>query len=179
MRHVLAALSVLALSACYTASPNIVHPYEAQQLSQVFDATVIGVRPITIDGTQSGIGAGAGAIAGGVAGANVGGGSGAIVGSVLGAVIGGVVGNSVERGVTQQNGVELLLQMRNGERRSVVQAADNDNWVVGEPVLVVVSAGRTRVTRAPQAYAPAPQGYPPPPPAPTYPSSGPVPPPHS
>jgi outer membrane lipoprotein SlyB len=176
MRHVLAALSAAALTACVTANPNVVQPWEAQRMSQVYDGTVLSVRPITIDGTQSGIGAGAGAIAGGVAGSNVGGGNGAFVGSVIGAVLGGVIGNSVERGATQQNGVEILVQMRNGERRSVIQAASTDNWAVGDPVVLVTTAGRTRVTRPPQAYEPAPQGYPPLQPAPAYPPSGPVPP---
>jgi outer membrane lipoprotein SlyB len=176
MRHVLAALSVLALSACYTASPNVVQPYQAQVMSSVIDGTVLSVRPITIDGSQSGVGAFAGSVAGGVAGANVGGGSGAIVGSVIGAVLGGVVGNSVERGATQQNGVEIMIQLRNGERRAVVQSAGPDIFAVGDQVVLVTSAGRTRVTHSPQAYEPVPQGYPAPQPAPAYPPSGPVPP---
>ena len=177
MRHVFTALAVVTLAGCYTANPNVVQPYQAQQMSTVLDGTVLSVRPITIDGSQSGIGASAGAIAGGVAGASVGGGSGTIVGSVVGAVLGGVIGNSVERGTTQQNGVEILVQLRNGERRSVIQGAAGDTWAVGEPVVLVVSAGgHTRVTHAPHAYEPAPQGYPAPPPEPAYPSSGAVPP---
>ena len=104
---------------------------------------------------------------------------------LLGAVLGGVVGNAVERGATQQNGVELLLQMRNGERRSIVQANGNEGWMIGEPVVLVSTGGRTRVTRAPQATPqaapqPVPQAYPAPetmpPPLPVYPQSGPVPP---
>jgi outer membrane lipoprotein SlyB len=176
MRHLFTALAVVALAACATANPNVVQPYQAQRMSTVLDGTVLSVRPVTIDGSQSGIGAGAGAIAGGVAGSTVGGGNGTIVGSVIGAVIGGVVGNAVERNATQQNGVEILVQMRNGERRSVIQAASADAWAIGEPVVLVTTAGRTRVTRAPQAYEPAPQGYPAPQPAPVYPPSGPVPP---
>jgi outer membrane lipoprotein SlyB len=176
MRNVLAALSVVALAACVTASPDVVQPYQAQRMSQVLDGTVLSVRPITIDGTQSGIGAGAGAITGGIAGSNVGGGNGAVVGSVIGAVIGGVIGNSVERGATQQNGVEIMVQLRNGERRAVVQAAGNETWAVGQPVVLVTSAGRTRVTHAPQVYEPAPPPADQPPPAPVYPPSGAVPP---
>ena len=129
------------------------------------------MRPVTIDGSQSGIGAGAGAITGGIAGSTVGGGSGSAVATILGAVVGGVVGNAVERGTTQQNGVEILVQLRNGERRSIIQASTSDNWAVGEPVVLVTTGGRARVTRAPQAYQPAPDGYPAPPPA--YPSVGP------
>ncbi len=111
-------------------------------MSQVYDATVLSVRPVTIDGSQSGIGAGAGAIAGGVAGSNVGGGSGTIVGSVIGAVIGGVVGNAVERGATTQNGVEIIVQLRNGQRRAIVQGATPDVFAPGDPVILVVTGGQ-------------------------------------
>ena len=95
-----------------------------------------------------------------------------------------MIGNAVERSATTQNGVELLLQMRNGERRSIVQANGNEGWIVGEPVVLVTTGGRTRVTRAPQVGPrcpvprrrryPAPEQMPPP--VPVYPQSGPVPP---
>ena len=179
MRHLLTAMtvaSVAALAACQTASPDVVQMNQAQRMSQVLDGTVLSVRPITIDGSQSGVGAGAGAITGGIVGSTVGGGTGAAIATVLGAVVGGVAGNAVERGSTKQNGVEILIQLRNGERRAVVQAVGNDTWVVGEPVVLVTSSGRTRVTRAPQSYQPTPAVYPAPPPPPDYPQSGPVPP---
>jgi outer membrane lipoprotein SlyB len=175
MKHVLSALAVAALAACTTASPDVVRPYETQRMSQVYDATVLSVRPVMIDGSQSGIGAGAGAITGGIAGSAVGGGNGSVIASVLGAVVGGVVGNAVERNATRQDAVEILVQLRNGERRAVVQANGNEGWAVGEPVVLVTTAGRTRVSRAPQAYQ-APAAYPAPQPVPVYPPSGPVPP---
>ncbi|HZV93644.1 MAG TPA: glycine zipper 2TM domain-containing protein [Caldimonas sp.] len=176
MKAVVIALAVGALSACATQSPDVVRPYEAQRMSQVYDATVLSVRPVTIQGQQSGIGAGAGAVTGAVAGSTIGGHRDSIVGGVLGAVVGGVIGNAVERGATQQNAVEILVQLRNGERRAIVQANGNEGWSVGEPVVLVTTDGRTRVTRAPQVYPAAPQGYPPLPPPPVYPPSGPVPP---
>ncbi len=176
MKHLLTALAVAALAGCATSNPDVVPRYGAQRMSQVYDATVLSVRPVVIDGSQSGIGAGAGAIAGGVAGSNVGGGGGSVVGTVIGAVVGGVVGNAVERGTTQEKAVEILVQLRNGERRSVIQGLGNDNWAVGEPVVLVMTGGRARVTRSPQAYQPAPDAYPAPQPVPAYPPSGPVPP---
>jgi outer membrane lipoprotein SlyB len=115
-------------------------------------------------------------VAGGVAGSSIGGYRDSAVGGVLGAVVGGVIGNAVERNATRENAVEILVQLRNGERRAIVQANGNEGWAVGEPVVLVTTGGRTRVTRAPQAYQPAPQNYPAPPPAPAYPPSGPVPP---
>jgi outer membrane lipoprotein SlyB len=177
MKHVLIAIAVAALAACTTASPDVVRPYEAQRMSQVYDATVLSVRPVTVEGSQSGVGTVAGAVAGGVAGSSIGGYRDSAVGGVLGAVVGGVIGNAVERNATRENAVEILVQLRNGERRAIVQANGNEGWAVGEPVVLVTTGGRTRVARAPQAYQPAPPGYPaPPPPAPVYPPSGPVPP---
>ena len=173
MRVVLSALLVASLTACATHSPDVIHPYEAQRMAVLSDATILSVRPVTIDGAQSGLGAGVGAMAGGIAAANAASYQNSWAAGLLGAVLGGVIGNAMERGATQQNGVELLLQMRNGERRSIVQANGNEGWTVGEPVVLVTTGGRARVTRAPQAY-PAPE--PMPQPLPVYPQSGPVPP---
>ena len=187
MKVVLSAVLVASLTGCATYHPDVIHPYEAQRMSYLSDATVLSVRPVTIDGMQTGVGASVGAIAGGVAAANAASYHNAGWAGLLGAVVGGVFGNAVERSATTQNGVELLLQMRNGERRSIVQANGNEGWMVGEPVVLVTTGGRTRVTRAPQVGAqpvpqayPAPQGYPVPQampaPVPVYPQSGPVPP---
>ena len=178
MKVLLSALVVASLAGCATYNPDVYHPYEAQRMSYLSDATVLSVRPVTIDGYQTGAGAGVGAIVGSVAAANAASYHNAGWAGLLGFVVGGVVGNAMERGATTQNGVELLLQMRNGERRSIVQADGNEGWAVGEPVVLVTTAGRTRVTRAAPVPAQPAQGYPAPigaqqPPA--YPQSGPVP----
>jgi len=147
------------LAACATSSPDIVHPYEAQRMSQVYDATVLSIRPVTVDGSQSGIGAGAGAVVGGIAGSSTvghGGSPESAIAGVLGAVVGGVVGNAVERGATKQNAVEIIVQLRNGERRAIVQAQGAEPIAPGDAVLLVTTGGRTRVTRAPPVY-PAPR----------------------
>ena len=47
MRQLLTALSVAALAACTTSNPDVVRRYETQRLSQVYDATVLSVRPVT------------------------------------------------------------------------------------------------------------------------------------
>jgi len=193
MKQLLTAVSVAMLAACTTSNPDVVRRYETQRLSQVHDATVLSVRPVTVEGSQSGIGAGAGAVAGGVAGSSIGGHREGLVGGVLGAVVGGVIGNAVERGTTRENAVEIVVQLRNGERRAIVQAVGNETYAPGDPVVLVTTAGRTRIARAPQAGAPvypapaaypaqptypAPAGYPNAPvtPVPVYPPSGPVPP---
>ena len=59
------------LAACSTTSPDVVSRQDAQRLANVQDATVLAVRPVRVDGSQSGGGALAGGVVGGVAGAYV------------------------------------------------------------------------------------------------------------
>ncbi|MDP2007463.1 MAG: glycine zipper 2TM domain-containing protein [Rubrivivax sp.] len=147
--------SVLALAACSTTSPDVVSRNEAQRLSTVVDAVVLSSRPVVVDGQQSGIGAAAGGVAGGVAGASVGGSREAVVVGILGAVVGGVIGNAVERSSTREEAVEILVQLKNGDRRSVVQARAAETFNAGDPVILVTTGGRVRVTKAPVMAAPA------------------------
>jgi hypothetical protein len=67
MNKLLIAVAVAAtLSACATSSPDVVSRNEAQRLSQIQDATVLSVRPVVIDGSQSGAGAVTGGVVGGI-----------------------------------------------------------------------------------------------------------------
>ncbi len=140
----------LALAACSTTSPDVVQRSDAQRLSTVMDATVLSVRPVTVDGSQSGVGSVAGGLVGGVAGASVGGRREGIIVGVLGAVAGAVAGNAIERSATREEAVEILLQLRNGERRAIVQARGNETLQAGDAVILVTTGGKARVTRAPR-----------------------------
>ncbi|MFT3957367.1 MAG: glycine zipper 2TM domain-containing protein [Piscinibacter sp.] len=154
MKKTLLALAVVSLAACSTTSPDVIQRGDAQRMSQVQDATVLSVRSVTVEGNQSGVGATAGGVAGAVAGSSVGGRREAVVVGVLGAVAGAVVGNAVERAGTREDAVEILLQLRNGERKAIVQAKGNETLNPGDAVILVTTGGKTRVTRAP-AVAPA------------------------
>ena len=155
MKKLIITTSLLALAACSTSSPDMVQRNDAQRMSQVQDATVLSVRAVTVDGSQSGVGAATGAVIGGVAGSTVGGSREGIIVGVLGAVLGGVIGNAAERSGTREDAVEVLVQLRNGERRSVVQARGNEMLAPGEPVILTTTGGKTRVTRAPRVVYPA------------------------
>ena len=157
MKKLLLAALILSLAACATSNPDVIQRGEAQQLSQVQDGTVLSIRPVTVDGSQSGIGTVAGGVIGGVAGSSVGGSRESVAVGVLGAVLGGVIGNAAERAGTRENAVELLIQLRNGERRAIVQAIGGETIVPGDAVVLVTTGGRTRVTRAPQPLAPVPR----------------------
>ncbi len=143
------ACAVLALAACSTTSPDVVQRGDAQRMSRVQDATVLSVRPVTVDGSQSGIGAATGGVIGGVAGSSVGGHREGIVVGVLGAVVGGMIGNAAERAGTREEAIEILVQLRSGERRAIVQAVGSEYLRAGDAVVLVTTGGKTRVTRAP------------------------------
>ena len=152
MKHtLLAACTSAVLLGCSTTSPDVVQRADAQRLAQVQDATVLSVRPVTVDGTQTGIGATAGGVIGGVAGSSVGGSRESIVVGVLGAVAGSVIGNTFERMGTREDAVEIIVQMTNGQRRSIVQAKGEQVLRPGDAVVLVTTGGKTRVTRAPSA----------------------------
>lgn len=151
MKKLLIAALVASLAACATSSPDVIQRGDAQRMSQVQDATVLSVRPVTVEGSQSGVGAATGGVIGGVAGSSIGGRRDSIVTGVLGAVAGGVIGNLAERSGTRENAVEILVQLRNGERRAIVQAQGNEVLYPGDPVVLVTSGGKTRVTRAPRS----------------------------
>lgn len=139
----------LALSACSTTSPDVVQRGDAQRLSQVQDATVLSSRPVTVDGSQSGIGGVAGGVTGAIAGSSVGGRREGQVVGVLGAVAGAVIGNAIERSATKEDALEIIVQLRNGERRAIIQAKGHESFNSGDPVVLVTTGGKTRVTRAP------------------------------
>jgi outer membrane lipoprotein SlyB len=157
MKSLLLVVAVTALAACTTTSPDVIGRDEAQRLSQVQDATVLSVRAVVVEGQQSGAGGTTGAVVGGVAGASVGGQRETVIVGVIGAVAGAVVGNAVERYGTREDAVEILVQLKNGERRSIVQAKGSEVLAPGEAVILVTTGGKTRVMRSPPVGA-APKG---------------------
>ncbi len=159
MKRTLTVLSLAAiLGACATSSPDVISRQDAQRMSSIVDATVLAVRPVVVDGSQSGGGAMAGGVVGGIAGSSVGGRrEGAVIG-VLGAVAGAVLGNAIERNATKEESLEIMVQLKNGERRSIVQARGNETFAPGDAVIIVTTGSKVRVSRNPAAapYGPAP-----------------------
>jgi outer membrane lipoprotein SlyB len=154
-RNTLVAAAVAAFVACSTTSPDVIQRSDAQRLSQVQDATVLSVRPVIVEGSQSGAGAATGGVLGGLAGSSHSSGREQAALGIVGAVAGAVIGHAVERGATREKAVELLLQMRSGERRAIVQAAAGEAFQPGDAVILVSSGGKTRVTKAPPGTVPA------------------------
>lgn len=155
-RPLIVLAAAAALAACTTStSPDVINRQEAQYLSTVIDAVVLTTRAVTVDGTQSGIGAMTGSVMGGIAGSNVGGYRDAAVVGMIGAVLGGLIGNAAERASTKEEAIEILMQLRNGERRSVVQARSTEAFAPGDSVILITTGRRVRVTKAPVVIMPA------------------------
>ncbi len=141
----------VALGACASSSPDVIQRGDAQRLAQVQDGVVLSVRNVVVDGSQTG----AGAAVGGVVGA-IGGYSGSSVSreaqvlGVLAGVAGAAAGNAIERFATKEDAVEILVQLKGGDRRAIVQAKGGEQLAAGDPVILVTTSGKVRVTKAPK-----------------------------
>lgn len=150
-QNVSAVTLALALGACASSSPDVIQRGDAQRLSRVEDGVVLSVRAVTVDGSQSGIGAAVGGVTGAVAGATRGGSSAEsnVIGLLVG-VAGAAAGNTIERMATREEANELLIQLKGGERRAVVQAKGAEELAPGDAVILVTTGGKVRVTKAPK-----------------------------
>ena len=155
MRQLLSAgvsvLLALTLGACATSSPDVIQRGDAQRMSLVEDGVVLSVRNVVVDGSQSGIGAAVGGVTGAVAGASRGGSNAEsnVIGLLVG-VAGAAAGNAIERMATREEAVEVLVQLKGGERRAVVQAKGEQTLVPGDAVILVTTGGKVRITKAPR-----------------------------
>jgi outer membrane lipoprotein SlyB len=138
--------SAAILGGCATSkSGDVYSREEALKEQSVRLATIESVRPVTIQGTRSGIGAASGAVVGGVAGSGVGQNRGSSIAGVLGAVGGGVAGQALEEGATRKPGVEITVRLENGELRAIVQE-ESDKFIAGQKVRLLTAGGVTRVS---------------------------------
>ncbi len=141
----LGSLAVIAGCANPSASSSVYTYGQAQQEQIVRLGTVVAVRPVTIQNDRSsGGGMVAGGALGGVAGNAVGGGSGRAIATVGGAILGGLLGNTIENQVGKTQGLEITVQLDNGETRVIAQAADVA-ISSGQRVRIISGQGPTRV----------------------------------
>lgn len=142
---------VAVLGGCASSSPDVISRGEAQRMAQVEDAVVLSVRTVTVDGSQSGIGAAVGGVTGAIGGFS---GSGvqreAQVLGVLVGVAGAAAGNAIERMATREEAYEVLVQLKGGERRAIVQAKGSEKLEPGDAVLIITSGGKIRIAKAPK-----------------------------
>lgn len=149
-----AVAAVALLGGCASTDPDLRSRPEAMQMARVQDGTLLAVRKVKLDGHQSGLGATVGSVAGGVAGSSVGGNRESVVFATLGAVLGGVIGHAIERSGGRDEALELIVQLRNGERVAIVQSQGDEAFKPGDAVMVITSGRSARVARALPQVAP-------------------------
>jgi outer membrane lipoprotein SlyB len=138
-RKDLVVLLLVVFMACGCASntsSNVYSRQEAQKAQRVDEGEVIFVREVTIEGSKSGLGGFAGGVMGFAIGGTVGGGSGRGVARAAGAVGGAAAGAAVEEKSTRETGLEITVQLDNGEVVAIVQGAD-EQFDVGDTVKVL------------------------------------------
>lgn len=152
-RHldILAAGAIIGLAAMLagcanpTASSRVYTFDQAQRAQTVTLGYVIGVRPVTIQASQtSGMGVIAGGALGAVTGSAIGGGSGRRITTVGGAVGGAMAGNAIENASTRRQGLEITIRLDSGDVRVITQEADVP-ISTGQRVQVVTQGGVSRV----------------------------------
>lgn len=117
----------------------------ARQPQTVQYATIVAIKPVTIEGTDGSAGSLGGGLLGAAVGSNVGGGGGRLVGAAAGAIVGAVAGSAVEHSATTRHGIEITVQYENGAQQAIVQEQGNDNFAIGQQVKILSGAGTTRV----------------------------------
>lgn len=137
----------LVLSACVNSrSPDVYSPQQAQRAYQVYDATILELRVVKISGESTRVGTLGGAWIGSTAARSAGGGRGSRILGAVGGVAGAVIGRSTERELTADEGLEILLQLDNGDTVAVVQGGDMP-FAVGEQVRVLRDGASARVIK--------------------------------
>jgi outer membrane lipoprotein SlyB len=108
---------------------------------------VVAVRGVDIRPGQTRVGTVTGALLGGLGGSQIGGGSVAnAAGAVGGAVLGGMAGSAIQ-GSRTTAGVEITIELDDGQTVAIVQPGDPRDFRVGDRVRVTGTADNARVTR--------------------------------
>lgn len=120
---------------------------QARTAQNVEFGQVESVREVQIEGTKSGVGTLAGGAIGGVLGNEVGAGTGRTLATIGVGLAGAVAGSAIEEGVTRQPGLEITVNLDNGQTLAITQAAD-ESFVAGDRVRVLTDReGTARVVR--------------------------------
>ena len=142
---------VFLLSGCASSLEGGVYSRdEARQTQTVEYGQIDEVRPVIIEGAQSGIGAAVGGATGAIAGAGVSSGDReSRLGAVLIGAAGAVVGDRIEESMTRTQGLEMIVTLDSGRVVSVVQEVSTvDEFAPGQRVKLLGSGRNQRVSPA-------------------------------
>ncbi|MGH8192986.1 MAG: hypothetical protein ACREQ8_01115 [Woeseiaceae bacterium] len=133
------AIAVIASACAYSASGQSYPRHETRVAYDVEYGEVVSARAVEIEGDASLIGIWGGAEMGRAVGDTS-------VTRAVGTVAGAVAGQAIERRITAEEGVEIIVRLESDDTIAVVQAADVE-FVPGERVRVLFGpVGEARVT---------------------------------
>lgn len=119
---------------------------QAGQEQRVTKGTILAMREVKVEGTDTGAGKIGGAVVGGAAGSTLGQGSRAnLAGAAVGAVLGAVLGTMAENRLTEANAIEFTVREENGTTIAVVQA--NDQGLREGERVVILRGSQVRIVR--------------------------------
>ena len=144
------ALMLLAAGCARQISSNVYSGHAVGEVSSTFAGTIIASRLVTVQDKEyleeNGLGVVGGGVGGAIAGSQIGKGRGNGVATIAGALVGATAGAFAEKALKEQNAMEYVVQLENGDTRTVVQGPD-PQYGVGQRVWLMVShQGRSRVT---------------------------------
>ena len=150
-----ASLGGLCLTGCVSGQSGTDYDrYSVGVPAHAVHGTLVGVRPVNIEGARSGAGATAGAVTGGVLLGSAGDGRGeSLALGVIGAVFGGLLGAGIEESATASSGFEYTIDLEDGDTVVIVQADEHPVGGVGQPVRILYG-DRARVQPVYDAHAP-------------------------
>jgi outer membrane lipoprotein SlyB len=132
-------------------APPLYTAYDAGRPMTVEYGVVDTVRPVKIQGQPTGAGAAVGSTVGAIAGAAAGSNnsyyysSGSWWGAIAGALLGGMVGSAIEAGASQADGLEVRVQMDDGQTLVLIQGAE-ESFQPGDQVEILTAPdGTSRV----------------------------------
>jgi outer membrane lipoprotein SlyB len=130
-------LTVFIALACESrTSSNVYSRQQAQRVFTVDEGLVVYVRQVQIEGSVTGLGAIAGGVMGYVVGGTIGEGSGQDVARAAGTITGAAAGAALEEHASHRDGLEITVQLDNGQVMAIVQAADQA-FDVGDRVRIL------------------------------------------
>ena len=141
--------SFLLLTGCSrNISNDVYHDRTVGETAHTLRGRVVSVRNVTVGPEQldeNTSGAAIGGVLGGVGGSMLGGGRGHILGAGVGAVGGAVAGSLIEKELRTQQGLEYIVELMNGELRTIVQGAQPAYPVGSKVLLMITHKGRSRI----------------------------------
>jgi outer membrane lipoprotein SlyB len=130
-------------------SGNVYAADHVGETSRSYPGVIVSARGVLVQDKErleeNTLGIGAGAVGGALVGSAIGKGKGNTVATIAGGVLGATAGAFAEKALKEQNGMEYMVRLDNGEMRSVVQGPD-PSYGVGQLVYVIEShKGRSRI----------------------------------